>query len=51
MYRLSGEDGLKGNRIELFVISQTLTLSNYKRVTKKVHYSRGVNIGHKKSPN
>ena len=41
MYRLSGEDGLKGNRIELFVISQQINLSNYKRVTKKVHNLKG----------
>jgi len=38
MYRLSEEDGLKGNRIELFVISQIPNLFNYKRVIKKVHY-------------
>jgi hypothetical protein len=41
MYRLSGEDGLKGNRIELFVISHTLNIFNYKRVTKKVHNLKG----------
>ena len=36
MYRLSGEDGLKGMKSRMFVISQILTLSNYKRVISYV---------------
>jgi hypothetical protein len=51
LYRREGESVLNGRKLALFVISKIPNPFNYKRVIKKVHYSRGVNIGYKKSPN